>query len=238
MGMLDLAGCVKASRRFYRDHELPDWARAIPKNAAVPPSHDSALGHAEKAGFRVAFAFPPFALQMEALAQLIEATARRPASQLPDCEQYSGDVFLANEWTKTANGRVLQRTDDLGPRTEGAYLYVFSPMPYATAWGRTGRQIQELFHARGWQGLTVPEYFVLQRWFSERFGDHRFFEKAQDDRPGHAIWLIDSMTAVDCTVVVGGARGINVQSCNANNRERRRATVVGLVLPLRGGSER
>jgi hypothetical protein len=230
--MLDLTAAVKASRRFYRDHDLADWARAIPKGAAVPPSHDSALAQAEKAGFTLAFAFPPLALQMETLDWLVEATARRPAPQLSDSEQYSGDLFLCDEWSKTANGKVRQRTDELGPRTEGPYLYRFAPVPFATAWGRTGRQIEELFHARGWQGLTVPEYFVLQRFLCERHGDHRFFAEPQEERPAHSLWLIDSMDATDCSVVVANARGINLQACKAGDRNSRRATVAGIVLPL------
>jgi hypothetical protein len=230
--MLDVAGCIKASRRFYREHDLPQWARAIPKIGSVPPSHHSALGHAQKAGFTFAFVLPPFALQMEQLDELIEATARRPAPRLPDSVQYTGDVFLSDVWGKTATGKVLQRTDDLGPRSDGAYLYLFAPVPFATAWGRTGRQIEELFHARGWQGLTVPEYFVLQRYFAERYGDHRFFEQPEDDRSAHSLWLIDSMNATDCSVVVGNARGINLQGCKTSNRDSRRATVAGVTVPL------
>jgi hypothetical protein len=230
--MLDVAEAVKASRRFYREHELLDWARAVPKAATAVPSHDSAWEHAQKAGFTCAFAFPPFGLQLEQLDGLVEATARRPAVQLPDSQQYSGDVFLADTWTRTANGRVLQRSDDLGSRADGPYLYLFSPVPYATAWGRTGRQIQELFHAKGWQGLTVPEYFVLQRHSTERFGDHRFFATAEEDRAAHSLWLIDSMNASDCSVVVGNPRGINLQACKATNRDARRATVAGIVVPL------
>jgi hypothetical protein len=230
--MFDLAERVKASRRFYRDHDLPDWARAVPKAAAVAPCYDSALAQADKAGFTLAFAFPPFGLQLAQLDRLIDVTARRPAAELPDSEQYSGDVFLSDEWSKTANGKVLQRADDLGQRTDGPYLYVFAPSPYPTAWGRTGRQIQELFHAKGWQGLTVPEYFVLQRVFSEQFRDHRFFAQPPENKCSHSLWLIDSMNSTDCSVVVGGARGINLQACRANNRDSRRATVAGLVVPL------
>jgi hypothetical protein len=230
--MLDLAERVRESRRFYRDHALADWARAIPKAAAIPAAYDSALKQAEKAGFALGFAFPPFALQIDQMDPLVEATARRPAAQLPDSAQYSGEVFLCDEWSKTPNGKVLQRGDDLGPRTSCPYLLLFAPAPFATAWGRTARQIQELFHAKGWQGLTVPEYFVLQRFFCERFCDHRFFAEMQEDRPGHALWLIDSMDATDCSVAVGGPRGINVQGCKASNRDARRATVAGIVIPL------
>jgi hypothetical protein len=230
--MFDLAECVKASRRFYRDHELLDWARAIPKAAEAALSHDSATAQAEKAGFTLAFAFPPFAMQMAHLDRLIEATARRPTSQLSDSEQYSGEVSLSDAWSKTPNGKVLQRDADLGPRTIGPYLFLFSPDPYATAWGRTGTQIQELFHAKGWQGLTVPEYFVLQRYFSEQFGDHRFFAHQENDRSAHALWLIDSMKDAECSVVAAGSRGIDIRACSVNNRDARRATVAGMVQQL------
>jgi hypothetical protein len=228
--MFALSACVKASRRFYRDHELADWAHAIPKVAA--PVHDSALAQAEKAGFTLAFAFPPFALQISQMDSLIEATARRPAAQVLDSEQYSGEVSLSDEWSKAPNGKFLQRTDDLGPRTAGPYLYLFSPAPYPTAWGRTGRQIEELFQGKDWHGLTVPEYFVLQRYFCEQYGDHRFFAEPEGDRATHSLWLIDSMHPAQCSVVAAGPRGIDVRACSANNRDSRRATVAGLVVPL------
>jgi hypothetical protein len=232
--MFDLAECVKASRRFYRDHELLDWARAIPKAAAAALSHDSAVAQAEKAGFTLAFAFPPFAMQIAQLDRLIEATARRPTPRLSDSEQYSGEVSLSDAWSKTPNGKVLQREDDLGPRTAGPYLYLFAPDPYATAWGRTGAQIQELFDAKGWQGLTVPEYFVLQRHFCELFGNHRFFARQENERSAHALWLIDSMKDAACSVVAAGPRGIDIRACSANNRDARRATVAGMVVALEG----
>jgi hypothetical protein len=164
--MVDIAEMVKTSRRFYRGHNLADWAKAIPKTASVPAGFDSTLRQAEKARFTAAFAFPPFELQMGQLDALIDETARKPAPGLPDTQQYSGELFLADEWTKTANGKVLQRPDDLGPRTWGPYLLLFSPEPHAAAFGRTGRQIAEQFQARDWHGLTVPEYFVLSASFA------------------------------------------------------------------------
>jgi hypothetical protein len=145
-------------------------------------------------------------------------------------------VSLSDAWSKTPNGKVLQRDDDLGLRTAGPYLFLFSPEPYATAWGRTGTQIQELFHAKGWQGLTVPEYLVLQRHFCEQFGDHRFFAHQQNERSAHALWLVDSMKGAECSVVAAGPRGIDIRACSANNRDSRRATVVGMVVQLVGGA--
>ena len=117
MTTFDLAGWMQASRRFYRDHNLADWERAVPPDARLSPGQDATLRQAEKAGFTRGFAFPPFDLQRAQLDRLIDETARKPAP-LPDTQQYA-EPFLSDEWSKTPNGRVLQRTDDLGPRTWG-----------------------------------------------------------------------------------------------------------------------
>jgi hypothetical protein len=229
--MLDLAGVVKASRRFFGDHDLKEWGRAIPKECdfdALDPSH---LQFAEKCGFTLGFAFPPFALQMPSFDKLIEVTARRPVEGAPDSQQY-GEPFLADTWSQVANGKVQQRDSDLGPREWGPYLLLFSNAPIQKAWGHTGKQIQAMFHARGWDGLTVPEYFVLQRWLCERHLDHRFHDKPEDDKPSHSVWLIDSMNDKDCSVALGSARSINVKAQSINNRDDRRAAIAGLVLPL------
>ena len=131
---------------------------------------------------------------------------------------------------------ILQRADDLGQRAEGPYFLLFSPSPVASAWGRTGKQIAELFLAKGWQGLTVPEYFVLQRYFSELYGDHRFYAEAEDTPKAHWIWLVDSMTDTACSVVMGKAGGLNLQACPVGNRDSRRGAIAGRVVPLKQDS--
>lgn len=229
---MDLQLILKSSRIFYRDHQLRAWRAALPKTALVDQS-ELVLEQAAKSGFTYGFAFPPFGLQMDTLEALIEETVRKPALGLTDNQQYTSELVLSDEWSKEPNGKILQRTDDLVERVTGPYLLLFSPRPVVNAWGRTGKQISELFLSKGWQGLTVPEYFVLQRYFCEKYGDHRFFEEAQEaSHPSHWLWLVDSMTATACTVVMGKARGLNLQGCPINNRDSRRAAIAGRVVPL------
>jgi len=222
------------SRSFYIDHGLSEWAHAIPNAVPGDLDEDPGLHAALKVGFRAGFLFPPFTLQMQTLGRLIDETARKPATGLPDTQQYSGDVFLADMWTKTANGKVLQRANDLSGRETNPYLFLYAPNPCAKVWGRTGQQIAEFFQAKYWNGLTVPEYFVLQRVHAERWGDHRFFDEALEGTPMHWLWLIDSMTATDCSVAMSGSRQINVQACPVGHREARRAAIAGMVFPLEG----
>jgi hypothetical protein len=227
---IDLPGINEVSRRFYAGHNLADWAEALPAAAALTDADRTALEQAAKHGFTAAFAFPPFALQVETLERLIDETARKPAP-IPDNQQYR-EPFLADDWSKTANGKVLQRTDDLGGREWGPYLYLCSPNPIQKCWGLTGKQIREQFRAKDWRGLTVPEYLILQRYFCEKYGDHRFFEKPEDDLGAHWIWLVDSMDDKNCSVALGSNRGINIQATGINNRERKRAAIGGLIVPL------
>ena len=228
--MLDLEKILATSRRFYAQHHLAAWADALPTSLALGDTDGSTVSEAAKQGFTSALAFPPFEIQLASLERLIDETARKPAS-VPDNQQYR-EPFLADEWSKTPNGKVLQRLDDLGPREWGAYFYLFSPNPQPKAWGLTGKQIREFFQAKDWIGLTVPEYLVLQRHYCELYGDHRFFETPEDDGGAHSMWLIDSMDDKQCSVAVGSNRGINLQATSINNRDRKRAAIAGTVLSL------
>lgn len=229
---MDWANLFETSLRFYREHHLTDWAEAVPREPPADFSEDPGVHTALDLGFRAGFVFPPFPLQMQNLDRLIEETARKPAAQIPDDHQYGGDVFLADAWTKTPTGKVLQRQKDLGGREAHPYVLLYDPNPIAKAWGRTGKQIAEYFQEKYWNGLTVPEYFVLQRVHAEKWGDHRFFDRPEEGTPMHWLWLIDSMTASACTVVLTGSRGVNVQACPVGNREARRAAIAGMVFPL------
>lgn len=228
---MDFQQILKTSRLFYRDHNLDDWRHALPKKARVDRPEEVERA-AERAGLTLGFAFPPCAVQLAELPQVIFETATKPASGLPDNQQYHGEPFLADSWTKTANGKVLQRDHDLSGRDEGSYLLLFAAAPCKSAWGRTGRQIRELFDARGWQGLTVPEYFVLQRWLAERHGDHRFFPEPEEENGVHSLWLVDSMDDAACSVALGKNGSINVQACPLTNRDSRRAALAAMVVPL------
>lgn len=228
--MLDVNAILQTSRRFHAQHNLAEWASALQEKTSLNEEDQSAIADAAERGFSHAFAFPPFDVQMASLNRLIDETARKPAP-IPDNQQYL-EPFLADHWTKTPNGKIFQPTDDPGARAWGAYLFLLSPNPVQKCWGMTGKQIREHFRSKDWHGLTVPEYLVLQRFYCEKYGDHRFFEKPEDASGAHSLWLIDSMDDKNCSVAVGGNRGINLQACSVNNRDSKRAALAGIIVPL------
>jgi hypothetical protein len=230
---MDLQRVLKTSRIFYRDHNLADWRAALPKQARVD-QEESILAQSAQSRFTHGFAFPPFGVQMTSMEQLIEESVRKPVEGLAENRQHTSELVLSDTWSKEANGKILQRGEDLGGREEGPYFLLFNPQPIANAWGRTGKQIRELFQAKDWQGLTVPEYFVLQRYFCEHRGDHSFYEQADAGHGTHWLWLIDSATDSACTVAMGNARGLNLQGCPIGNRDSRRAAIAGRVVRICG----
>lgn len=230
---LDLTPILAKARSFYKDHDLSDWADALPHKACTTEADESKLVWAERAGWDESFVFPPFSLQMATLERLVQAMARKHAAGLPDDHQYTEKPFLADTWTKTPNGRVLQRGDRLGVRTDGPYLWIYSRRPLVNAWGRSGKQIVELLDSKGWQGLTVPEYLVLQRLLCEREKSHCFLIGDEEPR-GHHLCLADSATEVKMAIASSNQRGINLQACPLSHREARRATVAGMALSMMG----
>lgn len=228
---LDITFILEKSRAFYKDHELGDWAEAVPRRGELTAAGESRLVWAEKAGWDESFAFPPFPLQMATLSRLVEAMARKPAPDLPDDHQYVEEPFLADGWARAPNGKVLQRDHDLGPRLDGPYLFIFSRKPVLNAWGRSGKQIADLLGSKNWQGLTVPEYLVLQRGLCERNRNHRFLD-TEDEPRGHLLWLVDSASEQAMTIAGSNQRGIQILACPLGHRDARRATVAGMVFPI------
>ncbi|MEI7686032.1 MAG: hypothetical protein WCL32_13480 [Planctomycetota bacterium] len=231
--MYDFPALVKTSRRFYKEHDLLAWAKAIPRVPVPAGDVEELLVHADQHAFTLGFAFPAFDVQKRMFDRLVDACARQPSPLLPDNQQYR-PPFLADNWSRVANGQILQRDHDLGGRSEGPYVILFGRAPLSNCWGKTGKQIAEQFAARGWRGLTVFEYLVLQRVFAESFRDHRFFAEPEDPS-GHWLWLIDSMNDTDCAVALGNARGVNIQATGINNRESKRAGIAAILIPLAPG---
>src|SRR5688572_28586299 len=123
---LDITLILEESRAFYQGHGLIDWAQALPRKGALAAEEEAKIVWAERSGWDEILAFPPFERQMGALDRVGEETARKPAPGLRDDHQYSHEPFLADLWTRTANGRVSQRKNDLAGREQGAHVFVFS----------------------------------------------------------------------------------------------------------------
>lgn len=228
---MDISKIVAASRSFYRDHKLPAFAAALPKKPLLPAAGADVIAYADRCGFDCGFAFPPFPLQLDHLAAVLEETLLKPASGLPDDQQYT-KAYISDNWDKQPNGKVVQRSDNLGPRADGPYILLLSGSPEKAVFEKNCKQMIGHFEGKNWTGLTVIEYLILQRHFCESYKDHRFFATPLDESRCHWLWLTDSATENACAVAAGSSKGATIYACKIGTRDARRGAVPTLVVPL------
>ncbi len=175
---------LAASAAFFRSHELVALAKELPPAIDLGPERQSRFDQALGEGFDAAFVFPPMAAQKIHFDAMVKQLAIAPAFGLSRSEQYSASS-LPELWNlKTAPSR---------NRPAGAYLLMYrtSPFPRETR-EKSPPDLDKLFAAMGWNGLTVPEYLVLQRLLCEANGDHRFDLYAPDAARSQWQWLLDT----------------------------------------------
>ncbi len=115
---MDFQHILKTSRLFYRDHGLPSWRAALPKIANIAEP-DETRAEVAKCGFDQGFAFPPFALQMVSIQQLIEETARKPSPCSWTINNTGRRSSFPTRGARSLTAKSCRRTDDLGGRAEG-----------------------------------------------------------------------------------------------------------------------
>ncbi len=173
----------ESSEQFYKEHNLADFAASLPKDIKFSPESQARIREALKMGFDRAMIVPDVALQTGAIERLANETATKPQTGLSDQEQYTPPYFASG--TKTA--RVDNR-----PRGK-AYLLLYSsgPIPPETR-NKTPNQLYPLFQANKWNGLTLPEYLLLQRRELEQNKDHSFDAYSDTAAQSQWTWLLDS----------------------------------------------
>jgi len=228
---VEFAETLSVSRTFYREHNLSSWAAALPKKPRLATGADDVLAYADRCGFDFGFAFPPFSIQYGDLDKVIEETLRKRAPGLADDNQYS-QAYISDNWDKIPNEKVVQRTGELGPRMEGAYILLMSRSADKAVFTKNGKQMVSHLESKNWTGLTVLEYLVLQRYFCELYKDHRFFATPLDESCMHWLWLTDSATDASCAAAVGSSRGSMLYGCKIGTRDARRGAVPTLIAPL------
>ena len=163
---------IDEMRAFYRECGLETWADALAESAAEGSTID---------GFDAMASFPPVALQKADSKALVEAMTR-PHPDLSDDHQYRGYWIRAIE--DLVDCDILDRPD--GPYT----IWMKSGSFPTETTNLTCSKLIKDFETRGWSGLTVHEFLVIQRLEAISKGDHRFssYHDTEDHPAGHQ-WL-------------------------------------------------
>ncbi|HTD52703.1 MAG TPA: hypothetical protein VK780_06745 [Thermoanaerobaculia bacterium] len=181
---MDARSVLAASTAFFRSHELQPLARELPAEVTLSAEGQSRCEQALSEGFDSAFVFPSVAAQKLHFEAIVLQLATAPAFGLSKKEQYTPAAIPDLRTLKTTPAR---------SRPTGCYVlfYRTTPFPRETR-EKSAADIDRLFSALGWTGLTVPEYIVLQRLLAEKNGDHRFDLYAPDAARSQWQWLLDT----------------------------------------------
>jgi len=180
----DPKSALAQSVAFLRGHELIALARELPAALDLPLEAHARFEQALSEGFDAGFFFPPVAAQKIHFDALLKQMAAAPAFGLARSDQYTAPSVPEFHNLKTASSR---------NRPGGPYLLMYrtAPFPRETR-EKSPPDLDKLFAAMGWNGLTVAEYLVLQRLLCEKNLDHRFDLYAPDAARSQWQWLLDT----------------------------------------------
>jgi hypothetical protein len=175
---------LDASRAFLREHELGQLAKLLPDPVNLREPGAGRFYQAAAEGFDGAFVFPSVGAQRTHFDEILKRTAASPVFGLSKTDQYTQPAIV--------DMRALQ-TCDVRNRPLGPYVlfYRTGPLPRETR-DKRAADVQSFFASMRWNGLTIPEYLILQRILCEKNRDHRYDLYSPDVARSQWMWLLDS----------------------------------------------
>lgn len=229
---MDLQDILKASKDFYKSHQLEAWAKALPSSVKLSNEAELLLARAEALGLEQAMAFPDFKTQMAAIATVIAETAMQPVPGIPANPKFA-KVYISDDWAKEPSGRVYQARRGLDLREKGPYLlfYDLQNLPKQTV-GEKGDQIAKLFKNEGWRGFTSPELLIAQRFWRESVAAQGIDAKSKELGKFYWVWVADSGDKQNCSAAFYGLQGVGMYGCKIGSANKQRGANVTVVVPL------
>jgi hypothetical protein len=192
---LDLEAELRASQKFYQTHALPEFANALPKEINLSPDQEVRLRETMKQGFDRAMILPAAKVQAKTgLSKLKTVLADKELPGLSEPDQYTAsylDKTIQNQ-SQTKEGKPKEKR-------QKAYLLLYQSgsLPPETRGMKFGAA-EEFFKEKGWDGLTLEEYYLLQRLEAEKNKDHSFDSWSNDPQKSQWTWLLDSRLPSGC----------------------------------------
>jgi hypothetical protein len=199
---VDLEKIRTFSIDFFEKNDLPEYVEYLKSHGPIRLSEEArqALAEAiELHKFEQLVLFPPESLQHtpEMIQELRGKLADQPLAGLSEKDQYTKsyiqDGCEKSQFPDSDYGREATK------KRSGAYLLGISagPIPAETK-NMTFPQAEKYLQEKGLNGLTLPEYYILQRVEAEQHKDHSFDAYSSDSKKSNWTWLIDSRAPGGC----------------------------------------
>lgn len=192
---VNLEDALIKSRLFFQTHGLDEYAQGLPAELNFEGKFREAVAGQLKWGFENVLWLPGLAMQEEVdILKLKKLMTQEPVSvKLKFNERYSGS-FLDPRWVERQDFGVS--CDKL---REQPYLLMYSNAgaPMETK-NKSFTEVEGLFSRRNWNGLTLREYFLLQRLECEKNKDHRFDALHLKKEKSQWTFLLDARLRGGC----------------------------------------
>ena len=210
----DLAEILRTSDTFFRGKHLEVLADALPSYVRLSQEQVERIKEAAKEGFDRAFLFAPLELLDTNNSAILTACAKEHLANLTGDDQYTEPFVDTTAQTPVTRNRP----------TGKAYLLLYSSKPVAQETkDLTFPQVAELFKQNKWNGLTLQEHLILQRFEAEVRGDHSFDAYSTDAGQSNWTWLMDSTSDASAARVLDAdwspdSRRVRVYSGSSGSR--------------------
>ncbi len=181
---LDVLETRSASEKFYKEHHLVEFAANLPRDIKFSPANETKIREALKMGFDRAMILPAVDIQGKNLDLLID--------NLANAEYSGGGVRPEDQYTKAYMDSSAKNSQIRNRPAKGyLLLYQSSEVPQETK-VKTPNYLETLFKQKKWNGLTLPEYLLLQRKELEQRQNHNFDAYSDNAAKSQWTWLLDN----------------------------------------------
>ena len=217
MHSFDFNQVIHSSAGLFRLLNLEDWANEVEKSFEIENEEDDIFDLMRTHHLSHTIIMPSYKFQLENS----QAFTQRMTFGM---EKLGLAPFITNAIEKEPNGQFVESDFNITARFEKPYALLYSwDMHQDCTYGRSGRQIRQLFAESGWTGMTAQEFLITQ---SRSLVDSVPCEKMW-------TWLVDSSNDGLTSVGFIDKDSIKVYTCKQGSRHEMRGALVTHIIPLR-----
>jgi hypothetical protein len=191
---LNLTEIKQESIDFYNQNNLPEFSQSLPDTISFSKENQQRIREAMQQGFDSALILPDLSTQDQAgIPQLKTKLSDTELPGLQKTEQYTPS-YLESPIESQHSIRPGQET-----KRQSAYLLLYSQDPILESTkNKTYPQCEEIFKQNNWDGLTLPEFYLIERKECAKHQDHRMFAYNNNNKESQWTWLLDSHVPDGC----------------------------------------
>ncbi|MCX6781577.1 MAG: hypothetical protein NTW66_00415 [Candidatus Magasanikbacteria bacterium] len=232
---IDLSIVLNGSKAIFNKYNLPEFSDALPETLALSEASLARCREALEQGLDKAILMPDLVTQLNkvGISKLKHELADKPLHAFTfrdEADNYSNESYLEGPIAKKHS-----LTESAQVKRINGYLLFYSSKPISQETKNlTFPEAKQYLKDKNLNGLTLPEYYILQRKEAEINEDHSFDAYNDDADQSNLTWLIDSRAPGGCVYARWNPRGrqVGVGWSDTDSRAPRQGARPAIVIPL------